>query len=138
MKPIWPEFKDQFYHCLILLNLQRILGSLSLLQCLVWKMKNSFNFLFWLYKVQISFIFNFLPVIGLNITSDDDHLLRAPCVRESETASPTEKQIAGVIMPVLLLGLTVKWWNQKEKSQSVGLKSASCFKQLAFYNLFKV
>ena len=29
----------------------------------------------------------FLPVIGLNITSDDDHLLRAPRVRESETAS---------------------------------------------------
>ena len=55
-----------------------------------WKTQ-SFNFLFWLYKVQISFIFNFfLLVIGLNITSDDDHLLRAPHVRESETASLTE------------------------------------------------
>ena len=36
-----------------------------------------------------------------------------PCERIWDSIL-TEKQIAGVITHVLLLGLTVKWWNQKE------------------------
>lgn len=56
-----------------------------------WKTQ-SFNPLFWLYKAQIS-DFSLLPLTGLNITRNDDHLLSTWHVGDSDSPFLTTKRI---------------------------------------------